>query len=230
MTISATPSTAEPRARQTGGDLSHRVARRRAELGLSLEEVGRATGIDPGYLDYLERHADAHLSTGSLILLAMALKTSPETLLGGRSLPGSGATGPHPELEDLTEEQCMVHLSTCEYGRLVYTIARGPVAIPVNYEFTDGQIVISTDADKASWLSGVQVVGFEVDRVVDGLSEGWSVMVTGTVRIVDDPDEQARLSSLALAKWKDGGEHQLISIRPLEVTGRVIVHGSPWDE
>ncbi len=212
-----------------GGDLSHRVARRRAELGLGLEEVAQATGVDPHYLSYLEHHSDARLSYGSLILLAMALKTSPDALLGGPSrLRREGSGGPHPDLEELTLEQCEVHLGTAEYGRLVYRLARGPVAIPVNYEYTDGQIIISTDPDKARWLEGLQVVGFEVDRVIDGLSEGWSVMVTGEVRIVSDPDEHDRLSSTDLHNWNDAGEHTLVAITPDLITGRVIV--SPWSE
>lgn len=217
---------------RVGGDLSRRVARRRAELGLSLEDVAKEAGIDPGYLNYLEHHSDAHLSAGSLILLAMALKSSPELLLGGHPplrRDGRGS-GRHPQVEPLTREQCEVHLASGEYGRLVYSVARGPVAIPVNYEFTNGEIVISTDPDKANWLEGLRIVGFEVDRVVDGLGEGWSVLVTGEVRRVDDPDERGRLSSLGLDSWGDSREHTVIAITPHDLTGRVIVHGSPWDE
>jgi hypothetical protein len=212
------------------GELSRRVASRRAELGLSLEEVAKETGIDPGYLDYLEHHSEADLSGGSLVLLSMALQTTPEQLFGGR-LPvrrDPGATSPHPEVEPLTAKQCEVHLGMAEFGRLIYGRARGPVAIPVNYEYTEGQIVISTDPEKATWLDGLRIVGFEVDRVDAGLSEGWSVVVTGEVRIVDDPDERQRLLSLGLALWKDGGEHNLVAITPTEITGRVIVHHAPW--
>ena len=224
MTVS---STQNPTRRQ--GDLSRRVARRRAELGLSLEEVAKESGIDPGYLNYLEQHAEAHLSAGSLVLLSMALKTTPEQLLGGHPpLRRPGATSPHPDVEPLTAEQCEVHLRMAEFGRLIYARARGPVAIPVNYEYTEGQIVISTDIDKATWLTGLQVAGFEVDRVDEGLSEGWSVLVTGEVRIVTDPDEQKRLLSLGLASWNDGEDHALIAITPTEITGRVIVHHAPW--
>jgi hypothetical protein len=212
------------------GDLSRRIAVRRDELGLSLEEVAKEAGIDPGYLNYVEHHADAHLSGGSLVLLSMALRTTPEQLLGGHSpLRRDGtAKGPHPDVELLTAEQCEVHLRMCEFGRLLYARARGPVAIPVNYEYTDGQIVISTDPDKATWLEGLRIVGFEVDRVDEGLNEGWSVLITGEVRIVDDPEENQRLSSLGLATWNDGGEHTLIAITPKEITGRVIVHHPPW--
>jgi nitroimidazol reductase NimA-like FMN-containing flavoprotein (pyridoxamine 5'-phosphate oxidase superfamily) len=224
MTVSSTQNTI-----RSEGDLSRRVARRRAELGLGLEEVAKASGIDPGYLNYLEHHAEAHLSAGSLVLLSMALKTTPEQLLGGHPpLRRPGATGPHPDVESLTPEQCEVHLGMAEYGRLIYARARGPVAIPVNYEYTAGQIVISTDPDKATWLEGLRIVGFEVDRVDEGLSEGWSVLVTGEARIVTDPDERQRLLSLGLALWNDGEEHTLIAITPMETTGRVIVHHGPW--
>jgi nitroimidazol reductase NimA-like FMN-containing flavoprotein (pyridoxamine 5'-phosphate oxidase superfamily) len=206
------------------------VALRRAELGLSLEEVAKETGIDPCYLNYLEHHAEAHLSGGSLVLLSMALKTTPEQLLGER-LPARhpGATSPHPDVEALTAEQCEVHLGMAEFGRLIYARARGPVAIPVNFEYTEGQIVISTDPDKATWLEGLRIVGFEVDRVDDGLSEGWSVLVTGEIRVVTDPDEHQRLLSLGLATWNDGEDHHaLVVITPTEITGRVIVHHAPW--
>jgi nitroimidazol reductase NimA-like FMN-containing flavoprotein (pyridoxamine 5'-phosphate oxidase superfamily) len=224
MTNSTTESTT-----RLGGDLSRRVAGRRAELGLSLEEVAKESGIDPGYLHYLEHHAEAHLSGGSLVLLSMALKTTPEQLLGGHPpLRRRGATGPHPDVEPLTAEQCEVHLGMAEFGRLIYSRGRGPVAIPVNFEYTDGQIVISTDGEKATWLEGLRVVGFEVDRVEDGLSEGWSVLVTGEVRIVDDAEEHQRLSSLCLASWADEDDHTLIAITPTEITGRVIVHHAPW--
>jgi hypothetical protein len=54
------------------------------------------------------------------------------------------------------------------------------------------------------------------------------VLITGEVRIVDDPEENQRLSSLGLATWTDGGEHTLIAITPKEITGRVIVHHPPW--
>jgi nitroimidazol reductase NimA-like FMN-containing flavoprotein (pyridoxamine 5'-phosphate oxidase superfamily) len=215
----------------SGGDLSHRVARRRAELGLSLDEVATRTGIDPVYLHYLETNPTARLSAGSLILLSMALKTSPEALLGGHQPPGREkiGVGHHPTVEALSTEQCTVHLETAVYGRVVYTTARGPVAIPVNYEFSDGQVVVSTDSTKADALTSAGVVGFEVDHVDEHLTEGWSVLVSGPARRVTASDERMALSSLGLESWSDGEVHNLVAITPQEITGRVIVH-PVWDD
>jgi hypothetical protein len=107
---------------------------------------------------------------------------------------------------------------------------RGPAALPVNYEFTEGQVVFSTDDAKASILAAAETVGFEIDRVDDVLSEGWSVLVTGSCRRVQDPDEVERLSSLGLEPWAGGDRHALMAISPAETTGRVIVHEFPPDE
>ena len=112
----------------------------------------------------------------------------------------------------------------------MFATARGPVALPVNFEFTEDQIVFSTDDLKASVLGSDQMVGFEIDRVDEALSEGWSVLVTGTCRRIEDPEELQRLASLDLEAWAGGDRHTLMAIRPAETTGRVIVHESLPDE
>lgn len=206
--------------------MSRRVAHRRAQLGLSLEEVASKAGIDPGYLRYFEENADAHLSFGSVLLLALALETTPAALRGQEmEVPlGKGRAGIHPQLESLTAEQRERHLETGGIGRVVYASARGPVAVPVNFEYDDGRVIISTDLVKATTLEEQENVGFEIDRVDDVLSEGWSVLVTGRARRVDDPDEILVLSSLDLESWAGGDRHALVAIYPKEITGRVIVH------
>jgi hypothetical protein len=213
-------------------DLARRIAARRKEKGISVDELAAAAGVDPGYLAYFERSPDANLSGGTLLLIALALDTSPRELLGGTSdePPGRGRARPHAALNELTGEQCRTHLSANGVGRVVYTTPRGPVALPVNYEFTEEQVVFSTDDAKASALVAAQTVGFEIDRVDDALSEGWSVLVTGSCRRVQDPGEVQRLSSLGLEPWAGGDRHALMAISPAETTGRVIVHEFPPDE
>jgi len=218
-------TTSEPAAPHAT-DLARRITARRAQLGLSVEELAARAGLDPGYLAYFESSPDAVLSGGSLVLLALALETTPFELKGGSvdRPPGRGRAMPHPVLNELTPEQCDAHLRVGGVGRLVFSTARGPVALPVNYEFTEGQIVFSTDDAKAHALDAEAVVGFEIDRVDEALSEGWSVLVTGRCRRVTDPDEAQRLASLDLEAWAGGDRHALMAIRPEETTGRVIAH------
>ena len=197
-----------------------------------MEELASKAGIDPGYLAYFESNPDANLSGGSLLLVALALHTTPLELLGADAdrPPGQARAVPHAALDELTPDQCRTHLSVGGVGRLLFVTARGPVAVPVNFEFTEDQIVFSTDDGKASVLRSEETVGFEIDRVDEALSEGWSVLVTGTCRRIEDPAEMQRLASLDLEAWAGGDRHTLIAIRPEETTGRVIVHEIPPEE
>ena len=102
--------------------------------------------------------------------------------------------------------------------------------MPVNFEFTEGEIVFSTNESKAAAIATQAVVAFEVDRVDESLSEGWSVLVSGRGRRIEDPDECQRLSSLDLQAWAGGSRHSLVAIRPGEITGRVIIHESEVDQ
>jgi len=199
---------------------------------MSVEELASRTGVDPGYLAYFESNPDANLSGGTLLLIALALDTTPVELLGAEAdrPPGHARALPHAALNELTEEQCRTHLSVGGVGRVVFATARGPVALPVNFEFTEGQIVFSTDDAKASALGAGATVGFEIDRVDEALSEGWSVLATGPCRRIEEPAEVQRLASLDLEAWAGGNRHTLMAIRPTETTGRVIVHQSPPDE
>ena len=199
---------------------------------MSVEELASKTGVDPGYLAYFESSPDANLSTGTLLLIALELETTPFELAGGTADRPLGHTPavPHAELRPLTEEQCRTHLSVGGVGRLVFSTGRGPVAVPVNFEFTEDQIVFSTDDAKASVLGSAETVGFEIDRVDEALSEGWSVLATGPCRRIEEPEEVQRLASLDLEAWAGGDRHTLMAIRPTETTGRVIVHERPPDE
>ncbi len=217
--------TTETQSTAQAGAMGRRVARRRAELGLTVEELAGKTGIDPGYLRYFEDNAVARLSAGSTLLLAQALETTPATL-SGRAVwsTGRGRAGPHPQLQPLTPEQCEAHLGAGGVGRIVFCTDRGPVALPVNYEYSNRNVVISTDIAKAAVLEFQHTVSFEIDRTDDVMSEGWSVLVTGSARRVDDPDEILALSSLDLESWAGGHRHALVAISPNQITGRVIVH------
>jgi len=69
-----------PSASPLASDLARRVRHRRTELGLSVEELAKRAGIDPGYLRYFEMSPQATLSAGTLQLMALALDTTPLVL------------------------------------------------------------------------------------------------------------------------------------------------------
>jgi nitroimidazol reductase NimA-like FMN-containing flavoprotein (pyridoxamine 5'-phosphate oxidase superfamily) len=225
MTAPAPSAGASP---SRAGDLARRVAHRRNELGKSIDEVAEQAGVDPAYLRYFESSPDARLSAGTMILLAMALDTTPEELYGAKAerAPGPGRAVPHGELRMLTPEQCTAHLDGGGVGRLVFLSERGPVAHPVNFVMADGDIVVSTTPAQANQVESQERAAFEIDRVDEAMREGWSVLVSGPTRRVDNPDELVELAALGLEPWAGGNRHSIVRIHVEIVTGRVIVHPS----
>lgn len=208
------------------GDLARRVARRRRELGLSREEVARRAGMTAAYLDYLEHSPAVALSRGQVIRLAKALETTVDHLRGGKvdRPPGPGRAGPHPHLDVMTREECTEHLSSGGVGRFVFASEPGPVALPVNFRLLDGDIVFrtSTHGVLTEAVSGDGPVGFEVDQIDDAMSEGWSVVISGRARLVDDPEELARVAELGLEPWPGGRREAVVRIETETVSGRRI--------
>jgi transcriptional regulator with XRE-family HTH domain len=209
------------------GDLARRVTHRRNELGLSSEELAKRAGIDAWFLAYFEQSADTSLSGGSLLRLAAALETTPFALEGGQvdRPPGPGRAGPHPVLENLTAEQCQEYLAAGGIGRIVLSTGAGPIAFPVNFVFTGGAVILRTSDAMTGKVSGV--VAFEVDHVDEAMSEGWSVLVRGHARLIEDPEERTIAARLDVEPWAGGARLNVISIEPFEITGRVIVQRPP---
>jgi len=225
--VSAPEEPADVPALHTG-DLARRIARRRTELGQSVEEVAAKAGIDPDYLRYFEESTGGRLSVGTMLLLAIALECTPEELYGARvdRPPGRGRAGRHPELRELSEEQCAAHLQAGGVGRVVFMAPRGPVAYPVNFVLSEGDVMVSTTVDQAQLFEDQPRLSFEIDRVDEPMGEGWSVLVTGRARRVDDPDEVVASAALGLVPWAGGPRHALVRLHPEEITGRVIVQSS----
>jgi transcriptional regulator with XRE-family HTH domain len=215
-----------PRGKHVG-DLARRVTHRRNELGLSTEELARRAGVDAWFLAYFEQSSDTTLSAGALLRLAVALETTPFTLEGGQvdRPPGEGHAGANPVLESLTAQQCQDHLVAGGIGRIVLSTSTGPVAYPVNFVFADGVVIFRTSEAMTDSISGI--VAFEVDHIDEAMSEGWSVLVRGHARRIEDPEERQAVAALDLEPWAGGARLSLIGIEPFEVTGRVIVQRQP---
>jgi hypothetical protein len=209
-------------------DLARRIAQRRRELGISQEELARRAEMDPGYLDYLEHSPAVALPRGSLIRLAGALETTVDYLRGGEvdRPPGPGRAGPHPHLDILSKEECEAHLAGGGVGRFVFLAEQGPVALPVNFRLVDGDVVFRTRAEGALAAAG-KTVGFEADRIDEAMSEGWSVLITGRSRLIDEPTELEKITDLGdIEPWPGGRREAPIRIETATISGRRIRQGS----
>ena len=131
-------------------------------------------------------------------------------------------------LEVLDRPECLRLLASGTVGRIgVCTDGTGPLVLPVNYVLAGGEVVIGTAA--GSGLSAALehgVVALEVDDVDLSYEWGWSVLVRGRARALDDPAEVARAERLPLRSWGPGQRRRFTAIATTEVTGRRIgLHG-----
>nr|WP_170223456.1 pyridoxamine 5'-phosphate oxidase family protein [Nonomuraea turkmeniaca] len=213
------------------GDLGRRIIHQRAHLGLTREEVAVRADMSPGYLKYLEEHADVP-DTGALYRLADALRTTTEELLGGgrERPPGHGPAMANPTLEILGEEECLRLIAPGGIGRVAFNGSHGPTVLPVNYKMHEGAIVFRTaaggsmDNDLRTGLDGVDIkIAFEVDLIDETNREGWSVLVQGPAHHVP-PEEVPEVSSADVTPWAGGDRQLYIRITCRQITGRRI-HG-----
>ncbi|MYS13264.1 pyridoxamine 5'-phosphate oxidase family protein [Streptomyces sp. SID4982] len=222
---SALRADAPPGAAADPGDIGRRVGVERRRRGLTLEETAGRARMSPAYLAYLEeRPADP--SHATLTRLAGALDTTVSALRGAGTdqPPGQGRALLHPRLRDLGPEECRSLLSTHGVGRVTVRGTDGrPAVVPVNYDVSDGEIVFRTAPDSVVAAGVGTEVAFEVDRLDEAMSQGWSVLAVGPASMVTDTEVMRRLARHAHSTPWAGGERDMwMSIDPTSLTGRRI--------
>ena len=176
------------------------------------------------YIQYLETHP-ARPTRAARLQLADALQTTPETLLGADTPAPPGRAAPRSDsvLQTLTAAECFELLSPGGVGRVAFTTADGPVVLPLNYAMADQTVIFRTAPDTllAGYLDGP--AGFEVDRLDDALSQGWSVLVTGrAVRVTSEAEVRRLERSAGVRPWAGGARDVYVRIIPHRITGRRI--------
>lgn len=208
-----------------GTDLGRRIAEQRARTGLSREDAAALAGMAPDYLAYLETNPTPDPSRGALARLAAALGTTPDALSGAglAAPPGQHGAEEHAALEVLTQEECWAYIRPGGVGRFLYNADRGPVAVPVNYATLLDTVIFRTDDRTAAAGSVSQPrVSFDVDHIDDVLSEGWSVLVSGSATIITRPDDRRAVAELNIEPWPGGERNAFVRLTSEEITGRRI--------
>ncbi len=206
------------------GDLSKRVARRRADLHLSKAQVAARAGMSLRYLEYVERYP-ARPGAAALRRLAAALQTTPAALLGAgaQAPPGYGRLAGPPVVTKLLPAECRRLIAAGGIGRIAFATTSGPAVLPVNFAVVAGTIVIRTGEGTAIDGHAGERVAFEVDHLDEALSQGWSVLVRGPAHRVTHPAElQIVRRDAAIWPWPGGDRDVYVRVIPDTITGRRI--------
>ncbi|MFF0292748.1 pyridoxamine 5'-phosphate oxidase family protein [Kitasatospora sp. NPDC004614] len=212
--------------------VAHRIADRQAQIGLSPDALAHRAGMSRSYLELLTA-AGPGFDPNGFLRIAAALGVTYHELVAGRAdpPPGQAPPAPRPVLVRLTEEECWDRVGTRGVGRIGLPGEHGPAILPVNYAVDRHTVVYRTHHHSAADPPPGTDVSFEVDRIDDRRSNGWSVLVTGTAERIDDkPTLQRLMRDLAVQPWAGGPRTSWIRIRPVSVTGRRITSMPAEDE
>ncbi len=126
-------------------------------------------------------------------------------------------------IEELTEAECFALLAQQTVGRIAFVNSEGPGAVPVNYGMAGEEVVVRV-AQRSHLREVIQpTVAFEVDHVDSESGSGWSVLVRGSGREVDQDHVQdllQRLEGHFPRPWAEGVHNVWVVITPRLVTGR----------
>ncbi|MEV0567789.1 pyridoxamine 5'-phosphate oxidase family protein [Dactylosporangium sp. NPDC050588] len=125
----------------------------------------------------------------------------------------------------LGRDRCLELLASVPVGRVVFSMRALPAIRPVNHLVDGDSVVIRSNLGgalaSAATQGGGVVVAYEADVLDADTHTGWTVVVTGTARLVLDPARQARYERL-LHPWVDEEMNCVITIDCDLVTGYVL--------
>jgi nitroimidazol reductase NimA-like FMN-containing flavoprotein (pyridoxamine 5'-phosphate oxidase superfamily) len=125
---------------------------------------------------------------------------------------------------ELTTEEAIGLISPVGVGRLGFGTPGRQEIVPLNYVVDGASIVFRTAPySMVGTHDWPRPVAFEIDRLDVDKQRGWSVIVRGTLRRVEDPDEIESLAVVAdPAPWAGGMRRAYFRLLWSEITGRVV--------
>lgn len=124
----------------------------------------------------------------------------------------------------IDDDECIRLMESTPIGRVAFLVDDEILALPVNYRWHEGGVVFRTlDGLKLAAAANNQNVCFEVDQWDAGSRTGWSVVVQGVARKVENWAEEAQLDQLGLIPWaKEEWRPIWVRIDPTSMSGRVL--------
>lgn len=94
----------------------------------------------------------------------------------------------------MDRETSMSLLATVPVGRIALSVDSLPVIVPVGFCVDGDRVVLAVPtADRLAERVNGAIVAFQADLLLDSAESGWSVLVQGPARLVDDPVDADRL-------------------------------------
>jgi len=129
-------------------------------------------------------------------------------------------------MRPLGRDRCLELLASVPVGRVVFSLRALPAIRPVNHLVDGDTVVIRSNLGNALVASatenGAVVVAYEADMIDLASHSGWTVVVTGTARLILDQERQTRYERL-LRPWVDEPMNCVIAIDCDLVTGYELV-------
>lgn len=132
-------------------------------------------------------------------------------------------------LKETTRDQAMRRLASVPVGRIGFTSRALPAIRPVTHLVDNEHVIIRSHQDSAivtaaSTERGV-VVAYEADDIDVVSRSGWSVLVIGLARLIEDPQEAARYAR-ELQALEPGETGPIIRIYPELISGFELVESN----
>jgi nitroimidazol reductase NimA-like FMN-containing flavoprotein (pyridoxamine 5'-phosphate oxidase superfamily) len=122
------------------------------------------------------------------------------------------------ELETLDAEACWRLVRTTSVGRFaVNRHGSCPLVVPVNFVVDGEAVVFRTGAGAKLDAAQIELVALQVDEIDPIHHTGWSVLIEGRARWLDEEQD-----TIAIETWAPGDRPYVIRLAPTRITGRRI--------
>lgn len=133
----------------------------------------------------------------------------------------AGALAPKRTMMRLPQPETMALISQIGYGRLVFSSGALPAISTFNHLVDGDQIIIRTHTGGTvarMAAAGGAIVTYQADDIDPQQRLGWTAVVTGHARIVQDTRDVTRYTA-ALVPWVDKPNETVIRIEPENISG-----------